>query len=172
MKIEHKDHYLVTFYSPGTFFSETSSIRLDELDINKILKKAKGTSERYNAKPYGYTWKQIREFFIGKEKLEKEEVLDESKGYIFITGNVIFSKDLTNPDENIFKSNLESNAGGVGIQNFNSYKFSYFFDKNDIIIDWDGNIIRSGNDKDLIKYREEVKKQNEEKYKEFLAKKI
>ena len=164
-----KSYYQVTFYSPGTFFSESNSAKFESLDFLEICKKAKEIKQRYGASPYGFIWEKIEEL-VNVPKVEGFEikatpkVLDKSKGTVFITGTVIYSKDLNDREDSILRSNLESNNDGVGVINTNSYKFHSGFGEDDSIIDWDGKLILAGNDPDLVKYRKDLRKERKEKY--------
>lgn len=49
---------VVTFYSPGTFVSETSDVPIDSWDIEKAKELARGIKERHNATPYGFRFRK------------------------------------------------------------------------------------------------------------------
>ena len=156
-------YYQVTFYSPGSLFSESNFKEYPILNFVQICKDAKKIKQRYNSAPYGFVWSKL-ELPVKIPKIEGYEVkidpkvLEKSTGTIFITGEIIYSENLTEKENSILKSNLESNNDGVGVINTNSYKFYSGFEKGDFIIDWGGNIIRSGNDKDLTVYRNKFRK--------------
>jgi len=46
--------HFVTFYSPGTFVSEESSLPIDAWDVDKAKEMAHDVVERYGATPYGF----------------------------------------------------------------------------------------------------------------------
>jgi hypothetical protein len=50
-----RKHY-VTFYSPGTFVSESSTLSIEDWDTAKAVEMAKNIQERHGAKPYGFRW--------------------------------------------------------------------------------------------------------------------
>lgn len=166
-----KTYYLVTYYSPGTFFSESSSYKFTEFNLWKFCQKAKEISERYDAKPYGFNFQKL-EIPVDLPKTEGFKVTVEPKileksGTFYITGDVIFSENLIGKDEQILKSNLESNNNGVGIVNNNSFKFRGAFEKDDNIVNWDGLIIRRGNDKDLVAYRKKIREKKRKEYQKY-----
>ena len=46
------EQHFVTFYSPGTFVSETSTEPIDSWDVEKAVAMSRGIVERHGAKPY------------------------------------------------------------------------------------------------------------------------
>ena len=52
----------------------------------------------------------------------------------------------------------------VGVENTNSFKHVSHFSEDAVVVDWDGNIIRRGNDPDLVAYRKAFQKRYDEKY--------
>lgn len=50
-----KAHF-VTFYSPGTLFSEDTTKPIDSWDVEKAKKMSKGITERYNQKPFCFVF--------------------------------------------------------------------------------------------------------------------
>lgn len=167
-----KIYYSVEFLSPGTFFSESSCQEFAKLDYKAICDAAKTIKERYGAMPYGFKWTKY-EVPIDIPKIEgykvmiDPNVLDKSPGTIFITGEVIFSNNLNGPDDKILKSNLESNNGGVGIINTNSYKFHAGFNEDDIVIGWDGAEVVRGDIKPLMEYRKKIRAKKEAEYAKY-----
>lgn len=162
--METKIYYSVTYYSPGTLFSEQDNYDFDDFDLKKFINKAKNIKQRYGASPYGFSYQKLKTP-LNPPKLEGFKVNVEPKtleksGMFYITGDIIFSKDLVGNDERILRGNLENNYDGIGIVNRNSYKFHAGFNEKDCIINWDGVITRRGNDKDLADYRKKIKNEN------------
>ena len=50
-------------------------------------------------------------------------------------------------------------------RNTNSYRFTSWFDAKDVILNWEGNIVRRRDDADLMEYRTVTKKKFDEYYK-------
>ena len=48
-----KKHF-VTFFSPGTFVSETTEKEIDSWDVEKAKELARSIKERHGATPYGF----------------------------------------------------------------------------------------------------------------------
>ncbi len=169
-----KTYYKITFSSPGTFFCEQSSREFDTLDFPAILAAAKEIKERYNSAPFGFTYKKLQlpdslPTVEGFEVTVEPKTLESTSAMHYITGDLIFARDLPENDRgrSILKSNLEGNSDGIGIENRNSFLFTGMFEIGDVIIDWDGNIIRRGNDKDLMQIRRENKAMLNERYAKY-----
>lgn len=152
--MQTKQYYLVTYYSPGTFFAETSAYKFDNFFLRHFVKKAESITERYNAKPYGFCVEKYEEIVGLPNGFEcKPKLLEKAEGTFFINGKVVFSRDLDKEKDGIFISNLERNSQGVGITSTNSYRFNSYFSESDFIVNDVGVTIRSGRDKDIMEYR-------------------
>lgn len=152
--MQTKQYYLVTYYSPGTFFSEVSSYKFDEFSLKQFVQKSKQITERYNAKPYGFSVEKYEVIVDLPDGFEcKPKLLEKAGGTYYINGKAVFSKDLDKQKEDIFISNLERNSQGVGIVSTNSYRFNSFFYEWDFVINDLGEITQKGNDKDIMEYR-------------------
>ena len=142
-----KKHF-VTFYSPGMLFSEKDSKPIEKWDIKTAIEISKKIIQRHGAKPYAFRFEtQIvaNDIEIDGEKLEVKPKTVRQSGLYWLTGKVLTLKDISDDDENrILKSNMKCNGYKAVVENNNSYKFTYYFDKEDIIIDWNGNIIDKG----------------------------
>jgi len=101
-----KAHF-VTFNSPGTFFSEQTTLPIASWDVPLAVKMSKGITERRNAKPYGF-------FFTtrsrGENDLDSKEV--KRSGTFFLGGRVLTLKQVKQemPDEKILIGNMEGNG--------------------------------------------------------------
>lgn len=130
-------HY-VTFYSPGTFFSESTSKDIAEWDTDKAVKMARKIVERYGAKPYGFR------FYTTKLKANKDgsktwQESKKSKMY-YIGGKILTIDDIEkrNKDgkDDILLANMRGNDWPTVIQNDNSWRTTQPFDpKNDVLLD-------------------------------------
>lgn len=141
LKLERAKQTFVEFVSPGTFFNESSKQLIeDPKDIVTICKKAKKIKERYNASPYGFR------IVDGNDK--------SLSGFYFITGDLIDYDHIEESDKNsCVRANMRCNGYAYVVVNTNSYKTTNNFDKNDCVVDWDGDIIIQGDSLKLMEYR-------------------
>ena len=142
------NHYVV-FYSPGTFFSETSSVPIKSWDIKEALKFSKKIKERYGATPYGFIFESRKELKFDKKDTNEEWDIEgkiiKSSGTYFITGKVLTLEDIPDIEENrTLLSNMRYNKYNAVVQNTNSYKSTLPFKKTDVIINKRGKIIAWG----------------------------
>ncbi len=152
--------HTVTFFSPGTFISESSSYPIDEWDLAKAVKMSKEVSERYNAKPYGFRFNTmlvhdpIQDGEGGELKVEPKVV--KSSGTYFLGGKLeTFDQVEARNDskESILRSNMENNDMWIVCVNTNSYRSTMPFEENDKIVDDGGVVIEDGSDPRWIDYR-------------------
>jgi len=143
LKVLRSKLRFISFLSPGTLVNEETVIKLDgKLDLKKAAKQAKKITERHGAKPYGFR------IVDGNDKV--------LSGIYWLTGQILLYADVKdNGETSRLKSNMRINKEPIAIENLNSYRFTYWFNKKDVIINWDGKIIRRGNDADLMTYRKQ-----------------
>ena len=157
-------HY-VTFVSPGTFFSETSRRPIAACDIKTACKMAKSVEERYGATPYGFyftTFVTAAPVQIGGKTFKTEEKKQAESGMHFITGTLRrYNQTTFGPDEEILKSNVESNGYWVLVENRNSYRCVQPFDESALLIDWDGKVLARGDSPDLVECRKDCKRRHD-----------
>lgn len=150
----------VTFYSPGTLFSESSTRSIDSWDIAQAVEMSKEISERYGAKPYGFvfetvlTAKDVPDGEGGTLRVEAKVV--ERSGIHFLGGRLETYDDVVardKSDESILRSNMRCNSMWIVCINTNSYRSTLPFNEEDKLVDSRGNVIESGNDPKWIEYR-------------------
>lgn len=149
----NRKHY-VTFVSPGTFFSETTTKPIEEWNCATACYMAKSITERYGAKPYCFYFStsivsnDIPDGEGGKLKVEPKQVA--KSGNYFLGGKLRTREEVladNKPDEEILRSNMEYNNMIAVVENCNSYKSVLEFTSKDAIVDKEtGKIIVSGND--------------------------
>lgn len=124
-----QQHY-VTFDSPGTFFSESSSKEIDSWDVNKAVEMSKSIEERYGARPYAF-------YFTTRAR--KDDELDarqiaRSANY-FLGGKIstieeVFARN--DPKEDILRSNMKNNNYDKIHETTSGWKSIHPFGKDDI----------------------------------------
>lgn len=138
---ERSKEVFAELFSPGVLFCESSLIKVNNReDIKGAIKGVKKTKERYGATPFGFR------FVDGNSKV--------LSGMYYVTGRIFRRDDVPDTKENsIIRCNMISRP--VCIENNNSYRYTGEFAKEDVLIDWDGNIIDKGDNYE--KYRKSVK---------------
>lgn len=152
----------VTFYSPGTLFSESSSHDIESWDTAKAVEMAEKILERYNAKPYGFVFetlivaKDIPDGEGGTLRVESKRV--EKSGVHFLGGRLeTYDEVVARNDEkeSILRSNMRGNEQWIVCINTNSFRSTMPFDEEDCIVDAKGVVVERGNDPKYIAYRAE-----------------
>lgn len=155
----------VTFYSPGTLFSESSTFDIDDWDTAKAVKMSKKVTERYGAKPYAFTFttvltgKDVSDGEGGTLKVQPKEV--EKSGMHFLGGKLETYDDVVarnKPEEDILRSNMRGNGMWIVCINTNSYRSTLPFSEKDFVVDESGVIVERGNDKKHVAYRKKQDK--------------
>lgn len=142
LKKEKAKELYIVFMSPGSFVSESDTKKIKTKDIKIAVSMVKAIRQR----PYGFYYEDGN----GKQK----------GPFYYITGTLQRYEEIPNTREfDILKSNMRCNEWPIVIENRNSYRITRPFGEKDVVIDWDGNITIKGNDKELVKYRKQFKKQ-------------
>lgn len=128
-----KKHF-VTFYSPGSFVSETTEKEIDSWDVEKAKEMARNIKERHGATPYGFRFSTR-----GREDNELDsKILNRSNMYYL--GGKIRHLDFiiieNNPDEKTLIWNMKMNGWDRVVENTNSYKITQPLEKDDVVLDW------------------------------------
>ena len=156
-----RKHY-VLFISPGTFISETSQKPIKAHSVTDAVKMAKGIEERHGAKPYGFQFitllcsEPIDDGEGGTLKVEPKEVY--RSGTYFITGDVVTLGEVISRNDardSILVSNMRENDYPIIVENRNSFLSTVPFGEKDVIVDWQGNIVRRGDEAEFRQYRRE-----------------
>jgi hypothetical protein len=128
---DHKTqkHY-VTFYSPGSFVSETTSKEIDVWSVDLAVRMAKEI-ERHRATPYGFTFKTM-ESDGWSPKTVKES------GMYYLGGRLLTLDDIPDTKENsILRDNMRFNNYEYVIENTNSWKITLpFYKDKDTLLGW------------------------------------
>jgi hypothetical protein len=126
--------HFVTFFSPGTFVAEETTLPIDSWDVDEAQKKARGIKERYGATPYGFR-------FSTRTRQDSEldsKVTAESHMY-FLGGKVETLEEVkaraTDADR-ILVFNMECNHYKRVITNNNSWRWTQPLNDDDVVLDW------------------------------------
>lgn len=143
----------VIFSSPGTFVHEQTGRAIDSWDPKVAARMAKKISERYGAKPFCFHFTTVLSGDPVSDgeggTLEVQSKVVERSGRFFLTGTVRTVAEVkakADPDESILLSNMEYNNWNALVENTNSFKSTQPFEADDVIIDWDGEILARGSD--------------------------
>jgi hypothetical protein len=151
----------VTFVSPGTFVSETTTKPILSYDVVAAVEMSRAVTERYGAKPFAFYFSTqlvadpVPDGEGGWLDVEAKEV--EKSGNYFVGGTLLTLDDLkarNDPKNSILISNMECNGWPIVVENRNSYLSVQPFGENDFIVSPDdGRVIESGNDLAYRAYR-------------------
>ena len=128
--MSNQKHY-VTFYSPGSFVSETTVKEIDAWSVDLAVRMAKEIKERHRATPYGFTFKTM-ESDGWSPKTVKES------GMYYLGGKLLSLADIPDTSENsILRSNMICNNYEYVIENTNSWKITLpFYKDKDTVLGW------------------------------------
>lgn len=152
----------VTFISPGTFMSEYTTRAIATRDVAEAVLMSQRVVERYNARPFAFYFSTMSEHAPipdgegGTLNVEPKEV-DRSGNY-FLGGVLLTLDELKARHDSslrILIDNMESNGWPVVIENCNSWKSVQPFKEKDCVVDERGNIVRRGDEPELVEYRKQ-----------------
>lgn len=130
MEIEIKKHF-VEFLSPGTLFSEVTSKEIEKWDVPTAIEMAKGITERYGAKPYGF-----RFLTRARGVTDLDSKVTETSPIYYLGGRIMTLDEVKKemPGEKILISNMECNDIKRVIVNDNSWRFTAELRDSDIVL--------------------------------------
>lgn len=126
--------HFVTFFSPGTFTAETSSLPIDSWDVEKAKEMAHDVVERYGATPFGF---QFNTRTRGDADLDSKQ--SAQSPFYHLGGKIETRAEIearNDPKEDILRSNMRCNDIDRVIVNDNSYRSVRPLGKDDVILDW------------------------------------
>lgn len=128
------EQHFVTFYSPGTFFDETTTKPIASWDVEQAKDMARSIMERYNATPFGFSFSTRTRSEV---ELDSHEVATSPMYYL---GGEIYTieqiRERANPDESILLDNMEGNGYDRVIFNNNSWRVVKPIVDGDVVLDW------------------------------------
>jgi len=125
-------NHTVTFYSPGTFVSETTKVEISEWDVDTALRLAFGITERHGARPYAFR------FATETVGLDAPATETARSPLHFIGGRVrtLAEVEADNlPGEEVLRWNMKHNGIARVIETNTSYKHTSELKDDDIVLD-------------------------------------
>lgn len=104
------EKHFVTFLSPGTFVSESTTKSIESWDVEAARAMAKEIVERHNSRPYGFRFSTRSR---GPDDLDSKETA--TSGIYFLNGRVETMAEIearNDPKEKILRANMRNN--GIG----------------------------------------------------------
>lgn len=152
--------HFVEFFSPGTFFAETSVREVSSWDTKEAVGLAETIKERHGAKPYGFQFftsivaDPVPDGEGGTLEVEPKEV--KRSGTYFLGGKLMNLEAIAGiADYSILLANMRCNGWPIVIENSNSYRSTHPFKEEDLLVGPDGEIARRGDEPFLVEYRAE-----------------
>lgn len=126
--------HFVTFYSPGTFVAETSTLPIAAWNTKRAMEMADKVTERYGATPYAFQF---------STRARKDNELDsrvvKASALYYLGGRVetlAKVKARNDPKERVLVSNMEGNKWGRVITNENSWTWVQPLKATDAVLDY------------------------------------
>lgn len=119
--------HTVTFYSPGSFAPATSTLKIQEWDVDQALRLALSVTERHGARPFSFRF-----------NTEEDGKKVASSPLYYIAGRVRTLADVEAdnlPNEEILRLNMRNNGIARVIETNTSYKHTSELKDDDIILD-------------------------------------
>lgn len=143
----------VTFYSPGTLFSEQTTKPIAEWDTRVAVGMAEKIEERHGARPFGF---RFSTFTVSDPvpdgrggELDVEPRLEKDSGMHFLGGTVRTYAEVlagNDPKEEILRDNVRNNRWPAVVENRNSYLSTHPFDGDNVIVDAAGEVVARASD--------------------------
>ena len=119
--------HTVTFYSPGTFFLETSTLEIQEWDVDQALRLAFNVTERHGARPFSFRF-----------NTEEDGKPVATSPLYYIGGRIRTLADVEAdnlPNEEVLRWNMRNNGIARVIETNTSYKHTSELKDDDIVLD-------------------------------------
>lgn len=129
------EKHFVTFYSPGTFVSETTERSIDSWDVATAIEMARAVTERHGATPYGFRFTTR-----GRADDELDSRVIAKSNFYYLGGRIETLADVearNDPKERILRENMRGNGWDRIIINDNSWRFTAGLNPDDVVLDVD-----------------------------------
>ena len=128
------EKHFVTFYSPGTFVSETTTRDIPAWDVELAKEMASTVFERHGARPYGFEFTTRGR---GPNDLDSKVI---AKSGTYFLGGVIETYEQVvarnDPEERILRDNMRANGWDKIITNTNSWRITRPFEEGDFLLEF------------------------------------
>jgi len=126
-----KKHF-ITFCSPGTFISETTTKEIEAWNIQLAKEMAKEIKERYGATPYGFYFTTR-----GRNEDELNSKIIASSGMYYLGGKIMTLEEVeaqNNPNNRTLIDNMKIGNHNKIIVNTNSWEFVAPLYEEDVVL--------------------------------------
>ena len=163
-----REQHYVTFYSPGTFFAETSTLPIEGWDTKVAVGLAETVRERYNARPYGFRFETrivadpVPDGRGGTLAVQPRTI--KTSGMYHLGGTLLTLREVEardREDERVLRSNMRNNDSPIVVVNKNSWRSTTPFNEGDVIVGPSGEVTEWGNAPAHVTYRREEKAKRE-----------
>jgi hypothetical protein len=126
--------HFVTFVSPGTLFSETTTKEIASWNVEEATEMAKDIVERYNATPYCFCFTTRQ----NDGELDSKEVAKSV--YYFLGGNILTLEEIkarNSSKDEILISNMEINKIDRVVENWTPWRIAIPINPGDVVLAFD-----------------------------------
>lgn len=157
--------HFVTFLSPGTFVSESSTKPIEAWRPEAAVQLVRNIIERHGATPFAFYFTTC---IVPDEPVVSEGVQlavvpreVEKSGRHFICGELERWDDVERrnlPSEETLRFNMRGNGVPIVVTGASGYRWTHTFEECDCIVDVRGAIAVRGDEPELVRYRAETVK--------------
>lgn len=125
--------HFVTFYSPGTFFAEDTTLPIDSWDVDAAKEMASKVVERYNATPYAF------QFSTRTRNDDQLDSVESKRSTTYHLGGSLMDIEAVKqliPDSSILQSNMRCNGWNQVVLNDNSWRSVQPFKDGDVLLEY------------------------------------
>lgn len=129
---ERMERHFVTFFSPGTFFAETTENPIASWHIPTAKNLMKSVKERYGATPYAFKFSTRTR---GAKDLDSK--VTKQSGFYYVGCKVRTLKEIQAdnlPDEKILLSNMRGNGWLKIVQTTTGWKWTAVLNPEDTVL--------------------------------------
>ena len=129
------EQHFVTFYSPGTFFNEESTIGIDSWNVDVAVEMSRGITERHESRPYSFVFTTRGR---GAEDLDSRELARSNRYYLGGTVRTLADVKARNDDaDKILISNMEVNGWDKIVTGNSPWRWTQPLQEDDVILEVD-----------------------------------